>query len=67
MFRHVIDECIERAEEELSIYTIRGLTEYTEHVEKRLESLKRIREKAPIAEFGTLISRRSESNDRNYR
>lgn len=53
MFRHVVDACIERAETELSIYRRNNLTEYAEHVERRLESLRRIRKHAPKAIFGS--------------
>ncbi len=52
MYVHVIDECIERAETELTMYRSKNLTEYAKHVERRIESLKRIREQAPTAVIG---------------
>lgn len=53
MFVHMIDECLERAKAELSIYQRKNLTEYAEHVERRIASLMRIRKYAPKAIFGS--------------
>lgn len=52
MYRHMIDECLKRAQTELSIYKRNNLPEYAKVVERRIESLKRIRKHAPKAKFG---------------
>lgn len=56
MYRHVIDEILERKEKELQAYRrgyrlskISSQLEAAEHVQRCIESLKRIREHAPIA------------------
>lgn len=52
MYKHQVDECIERAKKELALYRRYGRTEFIEHVQRRLDSLERIREKAPKAHIG---------------
>ena len=51
MYRHVIDECLERARNELRIYRGFHQDEYADHVQRRIDSLKRLRERAPVACF----------------
>lgn len=52
MYRHQIDECIDRAREELKIYRNYRREDDAEHVIRRIQSLKMLREHAPIAKFG---------------
>lgn len=52
MYKHHVDECIARAKKELALYRRYGRTEFVEHVQRRLDSLERIREKAPKAHIG---------------
>lgn len=55
MYKHQIDECIARANDELKTYRKYHRTEYADHVERRIASLRRIREKAPRAKIGAEI------------
>lgn len=52
MTKQMIDECIDRATKELKTYRKFHRIEYAEHVERRIASLRRIREKAPKARIG---------------
>ena len=51
MYQHVIDECIDRAETELRMLRKYHRTEDAAHVQRRIESLRRIRKHAPKATF----------------
>ena len=51
MYRHIIDECIARSEKELQTLRKYHRTEDAAHVQRRIESLKRIRKDAPKARF----------------
>ena len=55
MYKHQVDECIARAEKELRLYRKYGRTEFADHVQDRIDSLRRIREKAPAAVIGAKI------------
>lgn len=52
MFRHQVDECIARTRSELRNARKYRSSEYARHLERRLESYHRIREKAPVARIG---------------
>lgn len=49
MYRHEIEECIERAKRERSIYQRNGKHEDAEHVSRRIASLERLYKKARYA------------------
>lgn len=51
MYQHTIDECIDRAETELRTLRKYHRIEDAAHVQRRIESLKRIRKHAPKARF----------------
>lgn len=52
MYRHVVEECIKRAEKELRTYRMYHNTEAINHVQKRIDSLYRIKQVAPAATIG---------------
>ena len=51
MYRHMVDECLKRAREELALYQMYHRTEEIQHVQRRIDSLLRLREKSPRARF----------------
>lgn len=55
MYKHQIDDCIRRAEVELRVYRRYHRIEQVDHVERRLQSLRRIRKKAPTARIGAML------------
>lgn len=52
MYKHQIDKCIDRALKELRTARKFRNAEYAEHLERRIQSYHRIREKAPTARIG---------------
>lgn len=49
MYKHMIDECLERAREELAVVRKYHREEEIEHIQRRIDSLLRLRENAPKA------------------
>ena len=49
MYRHMIDECLNRAYRELAVYKKYNRQEDADHVQRRIDSLLRLREDAPKA------------------
>ena len=54
MYRHVIDECIKRAQQDLSLLRRYGRHEDAAHIQRRLDSLRRLRKDAPVATIGVI-------------
>lgn len=52
MYKHQIDKCIDRALKELRIARKFRNAEYADHLERRIQSYHKIREKAPTARIG---------------
>lgn len=53
MYQHMVDECLTRAYKELAQHKLHGRADYADHVQRRIDSLKRIRKKAPVANMET--------------
>lgn len=49
MYKHKVEEALERAKKEIAIYRKYGRTEEVEHVQRRIDSLNRIKETSPEA------------------
>lgn len=62
MYKHVIDECLDRAREEYKIYRHNGRHEDADHVMRQIRSLKRLRRKAPEACFNAESYRAADEN-----
>lgn len=52
MYKHQIDDCIKRTQEQLNVVRKYQRKDEIKHLQARLDSLYRIREKAPRARFG---------------
>lgn len=52
MYRHMIDECIERQERSRDICLSFGRLDEAKHYQRAIDSYKRLRKVAPVARFG---------------
>ena len=52
MYKHQIDDCIQRTQKQLRVVRKYQRKDEIKHLQDRLDSLYRIREKAPRARFG---------------
>ncbi len=54
MYKHMLDECIARAKQDLSVLRRYGRHEDAAHIQRRLDSLRRLRKDAPVATIGVI-------------
>ena len=52
MYKHMLDECIARAKQDLSVLRRYGRKEEADHVQRRLDSLHKLEKQATKARIG---------------
>lgn len=52
MYKHQVDECIKRTRDELNVARKYHMTEEIDYLQRRLDSLYKLRDKAPAAKIG---------------
>lgn len=55
IYKHEIDECIKRAREQQRVARRYHNPEFIDHIQRRIDSLERLRKKAPTAIFGVKV------------